>query len=321
MNGRRLAIYGFTLLAAGCTAPAPKPNVVATPPPVVQAPPPSNPEVAPQLVALIEPYMVVAEPEKVYMQPPALGGRIRMADPMPETAPLIAPPPAEVRPVPTPPKTATVTPPKAQPVKPVTPPRGVSSGAVSTMVRLLEEERARSVEVAKGRLAAATARANQTSSDAKTTADLVRSGALAQVKADQAAAAAKEAASEQVEAQKALDAAQQRQREARRDVEAALKGVAEATPGMTLAAEKVKVPVYQPLPYTYRLSILGDRLPGVVKLERGTLGRSVPTISGEAGAWIVRCADPSQLHVKVGEQAASVMVRKLPSAVPEKPRV
>jgi hypothetical protein len=255
MKGRRLAIGGITLLAAGCTAPAPtassRPQAV-TPPsaPVVQAPAPSIAETT-EIVALVEPYLVAAEPEKIFIQPPALGGRIRMADPVPNTAPLIAPAPSEIRPAPLPEKKTPMTPPVQAPSPKTAPaPRTLSPSAIATMVRLLDEERARSVETAKRRLAAATARAAQTATEAKTTADLVRSGALAQIKADQAAAAAKDAAGDQADAQKALEEAQQRQRESRRDVEAALKGVAETSQGMTLAADKVKVPTYQPLPYT-----------------------------------------------------------------------
>lgn len=249
-----------------------------------------------------------------------------MAEPVPNTAPLIAPAPSEIRPAPLAPKKTptapSVSPPAPTPAPKTAPaPRTLSPNAIATMVRLLDEERGRSVETAKRRLAAATARATQTATEAKTTADLVRSGALAQIKADQAAAAAREAATEQADAQKALDDAQQRQRESRKDVEAALKGVADVGSGMTLAAEKVKIPAYQAVPYTYRLSILGSSLPGPVRVEHGTLGRTIPTLTGEAGAWIVRCADPSQLSVKVGDHAATILVRKLPPAVPAKPGV
>ncbi len=299
----KLAALGLGVVGAGCAAPAPKPPTVVT----VSAPP--APPVAAlaavkpaPVVALLEPYLVaeVAPRPLIDRAPAPLGGRIIPIEP---AAPLTPAPPTTTRPI---------EPPASAPAKPAPAPRTLPPG----LVRLFEEERAHAVEVASRAVTTANARVTQASAEAKKTWDLVRAGALAQFKADQADAAVRGANAEKAEAEKALAEAQERRRNARRDVEAAFSATASLPTGFELVQATSLLPAFRAVPYTYRLSVLGVDHP-TVTVENGSLGRALATGKGEGGAWIVRCLDPSRLRVKVGADEARVVVRPLPSVAPK----
>lgn len=238
--------------------------------------------------------------------PPALSGRLAS----PPVGPLVPPVPSQLRPLP-PPAPSSEAPSKQAPTFPSAPRE--RSPLPAAVIRLFEEERARAVETAKSQVATAAARAAQATEEAKKAWALVRAGALAQFKADQADAAAKAAVSEKGQAERVLAEAQERERNARRDVEDAFRAAALA-PFVPIALEKPAV-VFRPVPFTYRLSVLGAK-PIAVKVENGTLGRELPTDRGEGGAWIMRCADATRVRVKVGSTDAEVVVRSLPEASP-----
>lgn len=299
------------LLLAGCEAPRPAEVVAA---PVKVSPPPVSVKTSPPMVALVEPYLVPVAPAQLVIPPPSLGGRIQMTPP--PASPLVPTPPpvTQTRPIPTPPPSRlspSGTPPVKTPAKP-------SPALVTAMVNLLQDERSRSVDQARRQLSLATTRVTQTAAEAKKTADLVRAGALAQFKSTQADAAARDAVGEQADAQKTLNDAQQRVQESRRDVESALNAISELP--FSLAQLAIPPTAFRSVPFTYRLSILGSTPIRVVEVEGGTLGRDLTRGSGEAGAWIVRCADPSKLRVKVGAAEMQTIVRSLPRTDPGLPR-
>lgn len=309
MGARRwAAATGLMVMAAGCAAPKPAettPVAAPTPTPVVATPTAAEKPAVP-MVALLEPFLVPASKQQIFLPPPSLGGRIEMTPPPPTPLTPAAPPQTETRPVPTQPPVTTPPPPARTAPK-------LSAPIVSAMVRLLEDERSRSVDQARRQLTLATNRVSQTSAEAKKTADLVRAGALAQFKSTQADTAARDAVAEQADAQKTLDDAQQRVRQARQDVETTLKALAESP--FSLAQLPTTPVAFQPVPYTYRLSVLGPDAV-TVRLEGGTLGRALERGHGEAGAWIVRCADPSKLRVRIGEVETQTIVRTLPATGP-----
>lgn len=297
MNWKSAAL-GLGGIMIGCAAPpSPTPSrsaaVTSTPPPPVVEAPKSAP-----VVALLEPYLVAeAASRPIERAPVPLGGRIIPVEP---SAPLTPAPPTVTRPI-DPPPAATAKPAPAAPR--VLPP---------ALIRLFEDERTHAVDIATRAVAGATARVTQTTAEAKRTWDLVRAGALAQFKADQADAAARSANTEKAEAEKALSDAQERRRNARRDVEAAFSAVASTASAFSLVQATTPLPAFRPVPYTYRLSILGVGHPQVT-VEGGSLGRPLASLKGEGGAWIVRCLDPSRLRVKVGATNAQVVARPLPS--------
>ena len=306
---RKLAVGALGLAALGC-APKPTPPALATLPVVVPLAKAPTPKAAPApVVALVEPYLVAVETPRLLAEPPTLRGNI-----MPNLR--------DVPILPAPPTTQTV------PVEPSAPPASKSTptapkrGTVLSpaVVKLFEDERARSVDDARRRLAAASARATQTATEAKKQWGFVKDGFVAQKQAENADATAKEAADEQADAQKSLDDAQARQRSARRDVEAALRAVAVSPvpsegegPGILHVAQlTLPTTSYQPMPGLFRLSVLGA---GTVKIsvQNGTLGRRLEPSLGEAGAWLVRCLDPAQLRVGVDARPATLVVRTLPA--------
>lgn len=296
-------------LLLGCAQPKAPVEPLPVAPPLAVAPPilakvPETPH-----VVLVEPYLTLVELKPSVALPPSLGGRVPFGgqiDPLPSVEPIAPPPPTETRPIAPPPSN----PPPASPRR--------STPLPASVVRLFEDERARSVETAKAQVTSAAARVAQTSAEAKKTSELVRAGALAQFKADQADAAARSAVAEKADADRALEEAQERRRNARRDLEAAF-GASALTPGFEVVALPT-VKAFQPVPFTYRLSILGTRK-DAPKIVNGTLGRPLPASKGEAGAWIVRCTDPSRLRVLVDAREATVVVHTLPSPPNAPPRV
>ena len=298
---------GLGLIVAGCGS-APRP--VATQPVPSRPPPPVRiVEVASApVVAILEPYLVPATSTPI-APPPGLRGHIFAPLPSVPLTPL--PPIAGTPTLPPPTLPKTPTPPPASPPRRVTilPP---------AVVKLFEDERAHGVEDARRRLAAAATRATQTAAEAKRLWGFVKSGFVAQRQAENADAAAKDALDEQNGAQKALDDAQQRQRNARRDIEAALRVA--TVPSPFALAQMTTVPrSYQPVPGLYRLSLVGSG-PTAIVVQNGVLGRRLPSDGGEAGAWLVRCADPARLRVGVGARPATVVVRTLPESE-AKPKV
>lgn len=301
---------GFGIVvAAGCAAPPPAPSA----PPVAVSPRPAAPPVAPAaspaappVVALLEPFLVSVSARRLEAAPNPLGGRIVPIEP---ESPLVPAPPTQTRPLSPPPAAKSGPAPVAPRARTVSP----------ALVRLFEEERAHAVEVAKSNVATAAARVGQTSADAKKTWELVRAGALAQFKADQADAAVRAATSEKADADRVLDEAQERRRNARRDIEAALAATASRPSEGVLVQREVALPSFRPVPYTYRLSILGASQPDV-KVEGGTLGRPLAPGKGEGNAWIVRCLDVSKLRVRFGKGEAVVVPRSLPNPKSAPPR-
>lgn len=313
MKSSFVVVGAAILVAAGCqSTPAPAPvaarPTAATLPPsvrVVSAPPTPAP-----VVALVEPYLVPAAAPAIPPPPSSIHGNLA---PLP-SVPITPLPPIQGTPV-TPPA-AVVPTPKKPPVS--TPPATVAptpkrpQTVPPAIVKLFEDERAHSVDDARRRLAAATSHATQAAAEAKRQWSFVKSGFVAQKQAENADAAAKDALDEQSDAQKALDDAQLRQRNARRDIEAALKVA--STPSPFTLAQLTTVPkAYQPVPGLYRLSVLGAT-PVTISVQNGTLGRRLPTDGGEAGAWLVRTPDPTRLRVGVGTRPATVVVRTLPEA-------
>ncbi len=307
MGGNRWFILVGALLA-GCASQKPTvapPEPVAVPKaPLVEAKKPSV------TLALLEPCLEPAMPAQMVLPPPSLGGRIQIS-PSP-SLPLVpsAPPTTQTRPIPAP------TPVAPPPDKRL--PRGPSASTVNAMVQLLEDERSRSVEQARRQLSLATARVTQTAAEAKKTSELVRAGALAQFKATQADAASRDAVAEQADAQKTFDDAQRRVGEARRDVESTLSAVSQLP--FSLAQFAAPTVAFRPVPFTYRLSVLGTVPLTTIRVEGGTLGRVLERGKDEAGAWIVRCPDPSKLRVIVGESETQTIVRSLPRTEPAPPR-
>ncbi len=296
-------VLGAVVLATvGCrSAPPPAPAS----PVVVQAPvsaPTKVTVVAPApVVALVEPYLVVSAAPRLPSLP-SLRGQIL---PDLRNIPILPSPPIQTVPV----EPTNPLPTKPTPVSPAPSPRR-SSVVSPVVVRLFEDERARSVADAGRRLAAASVRAAQTAAEAKRQWGFVKDGFVAQKQAESADATARDAAAEQADAQKALDEAQSRQRNARRDIEAALRVAATPSP-FALAELAVPARSYQPVPQTYRLSVLGASTM-TITVQNGTLGRRLDPQPGEAGAWLVRCPDPSRLRVGVGVRPATVVVRPLP---------
>ncbi|GEM_PF-5134742 len=300
------------VIATGCAAPAPKTESSTTPiakeSPKVEASAKGVPAQPTAVVALVEPYlMAVTESQAVVIPPPSLRGQILTPLPI---SPLSPAPPTQT--VPIDPKPAAPRP--SAPAIPSAPSQKIAKATIPlAVVRLLEDERSRSAEDARRRLTAAVARAAQTAAEAKRQWGFVKEGFVAQKMAEGADAAARDAAQEQADAQKALDAAQQRQKEARRDLQAAYGAVASADPGFVEASLQKPLPAYRPVPFTYRLSLLG-KPSGKPTVENGTLGRTLPAAQNEGGAWIVRCADPSRLKVTIGGQAATLVNHPLPPA-------
>jgi len=307
MGGNRWFVLACALIV-GCTSP--KPSAA----PVVPVAAPTTPAVAAKIpvaatVVLLEPYLEPATPAQMVLPPPSLGGRIQMSPPPNEPLVPSAPPATETRPIPSLPPTAP--PASKRPAKP-------SPGVVGAMVQLLQDERSRSADLARRQLSIASARVAQTAVEAKKTGDLVRAGALAQFKLTQADAASREAVAEQAEAQRTLDDAQQRVLEARKDVESVLNTITELPYSL---AELPAPPIaFRPVPFTYRLTVLGATPLAAIHVEGGTLGRVLERGKGEAGAWIVRCQDPSKLRVIVGETETQTFVRSLPRTGPALPR-
>jgi hypothetical protein len=304
MGGNRWFVLACALIV-GCASPKPSAAPVAAPtPPAVAA----KIQVA-ATVVLLEPYLEPATPAQMVLPPPSLVGRIQMSPPPNEPLVPSAPPATETRPIPNPPPS---TPPASKrPSKP-------SPGVVGAMVQLLQDERSRSADLARRQLSLASARVAQTAAEAKKTGDLVRAGALAQFKLTQADAAARDAVAEQAEAQRTLDDAQQRVTEARKDVESVLNAVSELP--FSLAQFATPPVAFRPVPFTYRLTVLGATPLAAIQVEGGTLGRVLERGKGEAGAWIVRCQDPSKLRVIVGETETQTIVRSLPRTDPARPR-
>ena len=299
---RRLWPFLPTLVLIGC---GPRPSTTPVAPTVTKEIPPVTPKakatIAPT-VALLEPYLVLVAPQRA-VPPRTMQGQILPEIPMRPIMPL---PPAQSIPIPGP--IAPRTTPSAPPSKPSTPRGPVVPNA---LVRLFQEERARSVDDARRRLAAATARTTSTAADAKRLWGFVKDGFVAQRQAENADAANRTAVAEQAEAQKTLDEAQSRQRDARKDLDAAMRGTSAWTGGMETAQRIVPVPMLQPVPETYRLAVLGVA-PVTLTLQGGTVLRRVEMQPGEAGAWLVRCVDAGALRVGVGGRAASLLVRRLP---------
>ena len=291
-----LAIVGCAKPEKGVPTPVP-PRAASNPLPKEEATP--APDVR---FALLEPMLVVRSEERLNPSPPrTLGGDILPSLPvLPPVSPLVPPAPEPAKPTekPAPVASAPVRP------RPFTVPPAV--------VRLFEEERGRTVEEARRRQTAASTRAVQTATEAKRLAGYVKDGFVAQKQADAADAAARAANAELAEAQRALDAATARQRDARRDVEAAAKSVASLT-----AARVVRVPIptsaYRPLPDTFRLSVLGGGELLRLSLQNGTALKRLAVHPGEAAAWLVRCSDPTRLRVGYGGRATNLLVRPLPT--------
>ena len=292
-----------SLLGLGC-APKPAPTA-AVPPPAGRAPRPTIvvKAVPAPVVALVEPYLVpVAAP--TFPAPSPLHGRI-----LPDlgNVPVLPSPPTQTEPVaPSPTR-------PASPSSPAPTPRATT--VPQSVVRLFEDERARSVDDARRTLIAASARASQTAVEAKRQWGFVKEGFVAQKQAETADAAAKEASGAQADAQKSLEDALRRQRNARHDVEAAFRAVAAVFSPFALAQRTLPTTSFQALPGAFRLSVLGGA-PVTITLQNGTLGRRLPTGPGEAGAWFVRCPDPARLRVGVGDRAATVVIRPLPETTP-----
>lgn len=299
---RTQGLIALALLFGGCSTPPPR-SVVSVPAPPVVVNAPSEPKIAaPPLVALVEPYWVAVPLSRpIYPAPPSsMRGDILPERELPN-APLVPSPPTVTVPIV----------PKPTPAQPVPAPTPRRAPALPTaVVRLFEEERARSVDEARRRVAAATARASQAASEAKRLWGFVHDGFVAQKQAENADAATRDAVAAQAEAQKSFDDAQQRQRDARRDVEAALRAVAQGST-MSLVQRIVPLPTYRPIPGLFRLAVLGTA-PVSVAIQNGTLNRRLVPERGEAGAWLVKTADPSKLRVGVGTRPATVIVRGLP---------
>ena len=300
------------LLVGGCVGE--KVEKVASLPPVASKPlamPKTERLPTAPVVALLEPYLVVSTAPAP--MPPSLRGRILPNLP---TAPITPLPPLSG--IPSPPVTAPETSPKTPPPKPnpapVAPtpfsPRGPL--VPNALVRLFQEERARSVADARDRVSAASTRATATAAEAKRLWGYVKDGFVAQKQAENADAAAKAAISELGEAQKTLDAAQQRQRDARKDIENALRA-AQTPSGLELVQRTVPSETYQAVPNTYRLSVLGSS-PVKITVQNGSVLKTQDLKPGEAGAWLVRCIDPTALRLGVDRKAAKLWIRTLPEA-------
>lgn len=187
----------------------------------------------------------------------------------------------------------------------------------NALVRLFQEERAQRVDDSKDRLAAATARATQAATEAKKLWGFVKDGFVAQRQAENADIAAKAATKDQIEAQKSLDEAQSRLKDARKDIEAAMRN-AQMLPAYDLAQLTLPARTFQIVPNTYRLSVFGSSPPEIT-VQNGVVLRKLDPQSGEAGAWLVRCVDPSTLRLGVDHKPAKLWIRSLPE--PEtKPR-
>ena len=300
------------LLLAGCAPKEPAP-VATTPPSPRKMPSVVRIETPAPLVALVEPYLVPVNLPATTMPPTLRGGFA----PLP-TVPITPLPPAGGLPSAPPATESAPAPslPKSPPAPTTVAPKRVTALSPA-IVRLFEDERAHSVDDAHRRLDAATARASASAAEAKKQWDFVKAGFVAQKQAQNADAAAKDAQDEQANAQKALDDAQRRQRNARRDLEAALRVAAMPAP-FALAQLTSAPKTYQAAPGLYRLAILGSS-PTSISLQNGAIAKRLPPDGGEAGAWLVRCPDPTKLRVGVGARPATVVVRTLPDAV-EKPK-
>ena len=308
MSGKFALVTAFVASALGCAPPSKvperAPETVAptgTTPPVASEPSAAPKAVPPAAVALVEPYLVaVKSPTPSYAPPPTLRGSIQ-PEAGPLAAPLVPSAPTATEPVPPPPAAA----PKLAPPRPANP-------LPPAIIRLFEEERGRRVDDARQRLSAATVRAAQTVAEAKRISGFVKDGFVAQKQADAAEASARAAGADLAEAQKTLDEAQQRQRDARRDLEAAIRRIAERLDPRRLAGLSVAPRTFQAVPGVYRLAILGSG-PVTISVQNGALGRRLTPADGEAGAWIVRALDPSRLRIGIGSRRATLIVRALPS--------
>lgn len=307
---KRLAPLALLATAFGCGTPQPQTKATPTPDSAPVLAPPMRTVQAPTAVAMLEPYLVAVVPAVASPSlPPTLRGGFSSPPPpsldLDPLAPANPPPAASEGTAPTAPSPS----PSPKPSSPSSKPN------LSALVRLLEQERAQNVEAAQRALDTAQTAADASAAEAKRQWSYVKEGFVAQKKAEEADARTKSAQAEAARAQKELEDAQGRKRNARRDVERAL--VAVEAPEGRLAALESPLPVYRPVPYTYRLSIVGT-LKGDPTVTGGTLGRALPTTKAETGAWIVRTASPSALKVSLGETLLTLGVHDLPAPAPSK---